>query len=144
LLASAAVISERTDFPIATGSVATENTMGMVVVAALPRVPTRRQVHRSPPPERQPARPRQEAIFAIRRFAVDADCCARAIGRAIAAPPRSVMNSRGFMPNKGTSSPVIWHRRQATTDGRFTAAKAHWLPARRTTVRVARPESLPF
>jgi hypothetical protein len=64
--------SERTDFPIATGSVATENTIGMVVVAALPRVPTRRQARRSPPPERQPARRRQEAIFAIRRFAIEA------------------------------------------------------------------------
>jgi len=38
-------------------------------------------------------------------------CCAcEAIGHA-AAPPRSMMNSRRFMPTMGTSSPVVWRRR---------------------------------
>jgi hypothetical protein len=39
-------------------------------------------------------------------------------GHATAAPPRSVMNSRRLMPTMGTSSPVVWRRRQRafTTD----------------------------
>jgi len=41
-----------------------------------------------------------------------ADCCARAAsGHAAAVPPSGVMNSRRFMLNMGTSSPVAWRRR---------------------------------
>jgi hypothetical protein len=56
-----------------------------------------------------------------------AETCARAMsGHVAAAPPSSVMNLRRFMPNMGSSSPVIWRRhrspnQQATTDARFAA-----------------------
>jgi hypothetical protein len=37
--------------------------------------------------------------------------CARAASGHAATPPMSMMNSRRFMPNMGTSSPVAWRRR---------------------------------
>jgi hypothetical protein len=40
-----------------------------------------------------------------------AGCCARAESGHAIALPSSVMNSRRFMPNMGTSSPVVWRRR---------------------------------